>query len=282
MSIHRIESVLYGVEDLTAGVRFFVDCGLECVDSRTKGADFALPTGQTIRVRLATDPSLPPALESGSTAREVIWGVDNDQSLEKIGAELERDRKVQRDDKGVLHTLDPSGIPTGFCVSQPEIYELSTEPGDETDGPVRSQRISHIVWSLTKSMYSEAVKFYVDRLNFRLTDRVLDNGDFLRAPGADDHHSIFLHHRIDKLTFNHLGIEVNDKSTLTHCGKYLESRGWKTAFEPSNHYLSSHNFWFLKSPCGGEYEVFSRSTYFDDTWKTREWDTAPRTGQPNS
>jgi len=282
MGIHGIESGLYGVEDLAAGIRFFEDCGLNCAERGTKGADFILPTGQAIRLRLAVDPSLPPAIEPGPTVREVVWGVDSDHALDEIGTELARDRKVRRDSAGVLHTLDPSGIPVGFRVSPPETYKLLAEPGDASSGPVRSQRISHIVWSLTKRKYPEMAAFYVDRLKFRISDRVRDNGDFVRAPGADDHHNIFLHHRDDRLRFNHLSIEVKDEGTFLHYGKYLEGRGWTSVFGPSSHYLSSHVFWFFATPCGGEFEIIHRTTYFDDTWETRVWDTAPRTGQPKS
>jgi hypothetical protein len=86
MTISRIESVVYGVEDVATGIRYFEDWGLECVERGDHGADFATPAGQSILVRASADTALPPAVQSGSTLREVIWGVANGGTLEKIGA----------------------------------------------------------------------------------------------------------------------------------------------------------------------------------------------------
>src|SRR4029077_16610919 len=119
MTISRIESVAYGVEDVAAGIRYFEDWGLECVERGEGGADFATPAGQSILVRSATDATLPPPVQKGSTLREVIWGVDSGGGLEKIGAELSRDRDVKSGADGPLHIHDVSGFAIGFCGMAP-------------------------------------------------------------------------------------------------------------------------------------------------------------------
>ena len=61
MAILRVESLAYGVEDLDAGIRYFEDWGLPCATRGAHGADFALPSGQTILIRSSKDASLPSA-----------------------------------------------------------------------------------------------------------------------------------------------------------------------------------------------------------------------------
>ncbi len=280
MKIVRVESVTYGIESVGDGIHFFEDWGLHCGSRGRHGADFDMPGGQSIHVRSAGDTELPAALEGGSTAREVIWGVDSDRSLQEIGAELERDREVLRDAAGVLRTRDPSGIPIGFRVARSGAP--STSRSGASASPVSNHRIAHVVFSIAQRKAPEMAEFYLDRLQFRLSDRVLDNGDFMRAAGADDHHNFFIQHRPDRLAFNHVAFELGDYDQVLLGGKHMEGRGWSTALGPGGHYLSSHKFWYFKSPCGGDAEYFFGATRFDDTWKPRIWDTAPRTGPSGS
>ena len=114
MTISRIESLVYGVQDMDAAVRYFEDWGLPCSERGNHGAEFTTPAGQSILIRLATEASLPAAVEDGSTVREVIWGVDNAESLEKIAAELSRDRDVKASRNGTLHARDDAGFAIGF------------------------------------------------------------------------------------------------------------------------------------------------------------------------
>ena len=92
MAIFRIESLVYGVEDLGAGIRYFEDWGLPLAERGAGGADFRLPSGQSIRLLQASDKSLPESAQPGSTLREITWGVDSARSLKAIAAELSRDR----------------------------------------------------------------------------------------------------------------------------------------------------------------------------------------------
>jgi hypothetical protein len=86
MAILRIESLVYGVEDMESGIRYFEDWGLPVVERGSRGADFRLPSGQSILIRQAADESLPATAQAGSTLREIVWGVDSARSLKAIGA----------------------------------------------------------------------------------------------------------------------------------------------------------------------------------------------------
>ena len=78
MTITRVERVVYGVVDLGECTRFFEDFGLarqaSAQPSDQQGTRFATQTGQVVELRAADDPSLPPAVEDGSTIREIVWG----------------------------------------------------------------------------------------------------------------------------------------------------------------------------------------------------------------
>ena len=278
MKISRIESILYGAEDLDAGIRFHEDWGLPCISRGSHGADFALPSGQMIFVRHIDDPGLPPAVEAGSTAREITWGVEDQESLEEIAAELSRDRAVAIDADGGIHTHDPNHAAIAFRVVRPELSPDTRRlaPTGGAVPPVSPARLAHVVFTVTKELGRPTSDFYVDRLKFRISDRVLDNGDFLRASGAHDHHNLFIQHRVNKLTFNHAAFQMDNFDDVMRAGKYMRDRGWETAIEPGAHFVSSQRYWYFKNPCGGEAEYYSTDRTFDDNWQTRVWETAPR------
>ena len=82
--IEGIDRIVYGVDDLAACRRFFLDWGLRLVDERTDGLDFESLNGCEIAIREARDPSLPPAVEAGPTLRQVVWGVGGEDDLEAL------------------------------------------------------------------------------------------------------------------------------------------------------------------------------------------------------
>ena len=87
MNIVGLDSLVYGVDDLDAAIRFHRDWGLEMLERGASGADFARADGTMVHVLRADDASLPPARSEWehlgtSTAREVVWGVDASATLE--------------------------------------------------------------------------------------------------------------------------------------------------------------------------------------------------------
>jgi hypothetical protein len=55
---------------------------------------FMTRAGQVIELRRAGDPSLPAPVQDGPSLREIVWGVDTDQALDTLAANLLTDRKV--------------------------------------------------------------------------------------------------------------------------------------------------------------------------------------------
>lgn len=275
MKVVCVDSVVYGVEDADVGRRYFEDWGLDAVDLGNGAVEFTLPSNQTIRITPASDDSLPAAVEQGSTVREVVWGVDGAGTLDEIEAELSRDRDVVRDETNTLHAHDPNGFGIAFRVSQSRIEPPSSSSGGSEARRANPRRISHVVHNVPKDRLEKTASFYMDRLQFRLTDRVLDTGDFLRCPGAFDHHNLFLMHKPNRLGFNHVAFELGDIDEVMAGGQHMLDRGWTTAIEPGEHFLSGQHYWYFRCPCGGNTEYFAATLVLDDTWQSRVVETTP-------
>ena len=279
MAIFRIESLTYGVEDLEAGIRYFEDWGLSLVVRGTRGADFRLPSGQTIQIRQAADKTLPATAEAGSTLREIVWGVDSARSLRAIGAELARDREVTAGADGTLHARDESGFAIAFRRSAVKAPRKKPEPPRmnhpfDPERRARPRRMGHVVYLVAKSDLEKATAFYCKRLGFRLSDGTT-GGNFLRCEGTNDHHSLFLLSRPDRRAFDHVAFEVRGIDEIILGGKFMKSRGWQANTPVGRHILGSNLFWYFNNPCGGRTEYYADMDQLDDRWKPRIWETHP-------
>lgn len=285
MTIQRIESLTYGVTDMAEGIRFFEDVGIEKVEGGAKGAAFRTPTNQFVFLRDINDPSLPSAPEDGPTMREPVWGVDSQASLDAIGAELSKDRDVKVTPDGVLHSHDETGFAVAFGLSaaQPAAPEVPRYNNYETTRRVnervprreraRPTRIGHIVYLIKPEGREKASSFYLDRLGFRLTDRSVRVGDFMRVSGPADHHSLLLMWIRQKLVrFDHAAFELPGFDDVLATGAYMGEHGWAAGMGPGRQPLGSHVYWHYVNPCGGEIEYFTDMDRFDDSWEPKIWE----------
>ena len=288
MAIDRIESVVYGVADIATCTRFFDDWGIERVEAGENGATFRTPVGQTLHLRRADDPSLPPALEAGSTLREAVWGVNSREALDAIAADLSSDREVREDENGVLHSTDESGWPIGFAVA--DVTEIGVEPrpgnvlghvdrwNAEVEGYGRAHplRICHLALNIAKEGREQAEAFYVERLGFRAVDRVLKMGTFMQCEGDWDQHNFLLCHRPDTYGINHTAWEVRDFDELVEGGNYMIAQGWEEARVVGRHTVGSNIFRFFHAPCGGRVEYAADMSRVDESYETpRVWEETP-------
>src|SRR5262245_25606113 len=88
MSILGIDRITYGVEDVDACRKFFLDWGLRLVRDTDRALDFETLNGGEVLIRPADDPTLPPAIETGPTLRHVIWGVEHGDDLDRLRKQL--------------------------------------------------------------------------------------------------------------------------------------------------------------------------------------------------
>lgn len=291
MNITGPESLLMGVDDLAESRRFLNLYGLKELDHGDKGASFEALDGSGVELRLLGDPGLPAANVNGPTLRAAIWGVGGQADLDAIAEELAKDRQVKWDD-GVLQSTDDDNNAIWFRVSRRRPYEAGARSRNvagqkperfnervdfDEHGPAR--QMGHVVyWSKDPK---ESIKFYRDRLGFRITDSFRDNmGVFARSQGHSDHHSIFLMRPFEEMPpcFQHAEFTFGDAQDVFAGGYKLDQAGFATARGPGRFELGSNWYWYFKTPMGGAFELGADMDQVDDNWVAGEFDNAGVTG----
>ena len=287
MGIQRIESVTYSIDDLDECVRFYDDFGLFLVERTDDHAVFETLTGQTLHLDAWPSPLLPPPVEDGPTLREVVWGVDTQEELDRIVAVAGKDREVRASADGVHHTVDETGFGVGLTLARPKPAPVTPRPANalgsvnrwntalEPIERVRPLRMCHVALNIPKPGKDEAVAFYTDRLGFRPTDVVEPMGVFMQAPGDDDQHTALLCHRPDRAGINHIAYEVPGFDAVIEGGNYMIEHGWREARRLGRHTVGSNVFRFLHAPSGGRVEYAADMDRVDDSYETRVHATTP-------
>ncbi len=288
MTITGIDRVTYGVADLARVGAFFTDWGLAERSRDGERAVFETADGAEIVLAPRGDKTLPRAIQRGSTVREMTWGVDGEDALAAIGAELARDREVSADADGTLHAADPMGLGIAFRLAR---RRASTDPGMATNTPAKAARIDrrstyyddarprtigHCVFMAPD--IGEMERFYTDRLGFRVSDYYTGRGVFLRCAPRGGHHNLFFLESADgKPAINHVAFGVRDIHELFAGGNAMAGKGWKTQIGPGRHRISSCYFWYFDCPAGGAVEYFHDEDYLTESWRPGHWDPAPET-----
>ncbi|NED33660.1 VOC family protein [Streptomyces sp. SID8499] len=287
MGIQRIESATYSIDDLDACVRFFDDFGLFQVERTEEHAVFETLTGQSLHLDTQPGPLLPGPVEPGPTLREIVWGVDTREELERLVAEVRRDRAVREDAAGVFHTVDETGFGVGLTLARVKNADVTPRPANAPGSVARWNkpldaltrayplRMCHVALNIPKAGKDEAVAFYTGRLGFRAVDVVKPMGVFMQAPGDDDQHTMLLCHRPDKAGVNHIAYEVPGFDDVIEGGNHMIERGWREARKLGRHTIGSNVFRFLHAPCGGRVEYAADMDRVDDAYETRVHETTP-------
>ncbi|GAA1704534.1 hypothetical protein GCM10009808_23090 [Microbacterium sediminicola] len=277
MSIERIESVVYGVDDLDEVTRFFQDFGLELVERTPDVSTLTTQVGQRLVLKRVGDPTLPTSPEEGPGIKEVIWGVDTAEAMDALVADLRTDREVVVEG-GIAHTYDETGFGIGLMVTHPENLNFDVrkynsrgrvERWNESHGPIpdiRPIRVCHVAMNIPKEGRHEAVNFYLDRLNFRATDVVKPMGVFMQIEGDDDQHNFLLCHRPDRAGTNHTSWEVSGFDDVIEGGNHMIEKGWREARRLGRHTVGSNVFRFIHCPAGGRVEYAADMDRVDDSY----------------
>jgi catechol 2,3-dioxygenase-like lactoylglutathione lyase family enzyme len=285
VNVTGVDAVVYGVRDIAEAKRFWVDFGLTQVEDGAAGASFKTQNDAVVAVRSADDRSLPPAIETGSSMREVIWGVQGKNDLERIAAELSKDRNVRQNADGTLHSVDPQGVGIAFRVSRckpvrvadPE-FNMPGRPGRVNKrgkfyDSARPSELTHVVFMVDK--LEQQKTFYVDRLGFKVSDSYPGRGYFTRGSASHTHHNLFLLNVGGKVGFHHTAFEIANIHELFGGGLNMTRKGWKTMLGPGRHPISSCYFWYFHSPSGGAAEYDFDSDYVDENWQGAEHASTP-------
>ena len=293
MNIIGLDSLVFGVDDFDASLHCLRDYGLNKAEKHASGALYEALDGTSVEVRRAGDAGLPAAFARSPNIRETVYGVPDRATLDLIGAELGRDRPVLLDPDGVLHSKDDSGIAIGFRVTVRRPFEappvLPNVPGQSmqrppnvvaavADAEPRPHSLSHVVYFVPD--VAKAERFYVERLGFRVVDRFLGVGPFLRPAGTLEHHTLFLIQAPPQmLGVNHFTFHFSGISELLQAGWKFRDKGWKSFWGPGRHIFGSNFFWYFHSPFGGALEFDADMDLHDDSWVPREAPADEKTSQ---
>ena len=295
MAIIGIRRLTWAVEDVAACVRFFSDFGLSLIAEKADEALFEAADGSENLILKFGHPRLPAkTAQTSKGVHECVWAVDTQRAMDKMLAGLAPDHDLVTDDEGIVHFTTAFGQAIALQVWQPrpvfgapspfntvgKIGRLN-QPRKWIDRAV-PKRIHHCVWTFPD--VQEAVDYYRDRLNFRITDMQKGFGVYMRADGCYEHHSIFLANAHapmpgfnGTLKFHHANWEVEDIDELMVAKNYLDRRGytygdWNWGF--GRHRLTSAAFFYVPCPGGGDVEYGADTDCVDDSWKPRIWDGA--------
>jgi catechol 2,3-dioxygenase-like lactoylglutathione lyase family enzyme len=298
--IEGIDSITYSTDQWQPARQFFNDWGLLELNVSDTLQRFETLNGAQVLVRRPDDASLPPAMESGPTLREVVWGVEQDADLDllaKTFSSLYKGSVSSYEINSIdaqgevcatprrIATLDPHGLRLVFQRSAKRPIRLQGAASNpygkaqriDTPSPVyeRAQpiEIGHVV--LFTDRLAQAVAFY-EKLGFVLSDSYPGRGAFLRCAPTGGHHDLFLLQVPGQATgLNHVAFTVRDIHEVFGGGLAMGRAGWKTQLGPGRHPVSSAYFWYFNNPCGGLIEYNADEDHLTPAWQPREFTPGP-------
>lgn len=286
MSILGIDSITYGVEDVARCRQFFQDWGLQLVRDSDAALAFETLNGGEVCVRHKEDPALAPAIEPGSTLREVIWGVQGEADLDRLRSTLGAGAQWSESSR-TLTTTDANGLGIGLRVTRKRPIAVKGVPMNAWGQPGREVNlrssfydrahpieVGHVVFFTDR--LAELERFYVERLGFCVSDRYPGRGVFLRCEPEGGHHDMFLlQPPAPKRGLNHVAFTVRDIHEVFGGGLHISRCGWETEIGPGRHPISSAYFWYVKSPAGALAEYYTDEDRLDASWEPQDFQQGP-------
>src|SRR5262249_5739255 len=150
-----------------------------------------------VQVRRSKDPALPSPIEKGSTLREVVWGVESAEDLERLRGALGDAARAA----DMLRAADPNGLGVAFRVTRKRtvaaegVRANTWDRRERVDQPARIYEraepieVGHVVFFVADLVATEA--FYTS-LGFVPSDRYPGRGTFMRCAPRGGHHDLFL------------------------------------------------------------------------------------------
>ena len=280
--ITGIEVLKFGVENRQEANTFLADFGLTQKASDLENADlYQTQNGSKIYLFDLDDPRLPPAIEAGSTLREVTWGVENEQDFAQLKANLANEPGfVASADQ--VQCRDPNGMTIVFEKTITHAVETAKTEGINQYGNIQRVNaaspvyekaepvdIGHVVFFTPDLATTQA--FYIEKLGFHLSDAYRNRGAFLRCRGEGFHHDLFLLSIPNKPAgLNHVAFVVRDIHEVIGGGLSMNRQSWSTFIGPGRHPISSAYFWYVNSPLGGAFEYYTNDDYLTEAWQPRE------------
>jgi catechol 2,3-dioxygenase-like lactoylglutathione lyase family enzyme len=289
--INGVETVIYGVEDLDACVRYFVDFGLPLIVHNEHEALFELEEGSSVILRPLAQAQVEGQKLQGFGVQQVVWGVPSQKYLNRLVAKLQAVTEVTFDTDGTARFFDCDGIACGLRLYHKREIRGAPDPVNSYSNINRlnvqrkwrlkanPKTIEHVVFQVPDPQASW--EWYREHLDFRLSDLQEGFGVFARAAGTNAHHSIYWL-RADlpfpgcdgNTRFNHVNFGVEDLDEVMVGANYMERKGWaKSIWGLGRHRIASSVFLYLPCPAGGDAEYGADSDALDDSWIPRTWNS---------
>ena len=285
MSVLGIDEISYGADDLAACRQFFLDWGLSLAEEQADRLVFETLNGCRVIVAATNHPDLPPAIETGPTLREVVWGVESEADL-ALYADRIRALPGFVQGNGRIGCTDPNGLAVRLQLTQKRDVQMQSAEYNTWDRKGRINQASpayeraqpievgHVVFFVKDVQACE--RFYVENFGFAASDRYPERGAFLRTALDGGHHDIFLLQRPDKHAgLNHVAFTVRDIHEVFGGGMHISRCGWDTQLGPGRHPVSSAYFWYFKNPAGGLIEYYADEDQLTADWQPREFEPGP-------
>jgi catechol 2,3-dioxygenase-like lactoylglutathione lyase family enzyme len=285
MALTGIDAIVFGVADMAAAAHFLDDWGVTRVSATDDRLVYRTRDGAEVIVRPHDAGDLPPAIESGNTVREVIWGAANKEELEKSLSSIRTIENFRIGADGLPRATDPNGLSVAFRVSQrtPVTIKptLPNAPGSHQRvnqrSPIHTQahpiNIGHVV--VFAADFPAMRAFYTEKLGFVISDEYPGHGTFTRCQQVGDHHNLFILNRPGKAGINHVAFTVTDIHELIGGGIAMSQKGWKTEIGPGRHPISSAYFWYFENPLAAPLEYYADEDYCTADWKSGTFERKP-------
>ncbi|MCP1646138.1 catechol 2,3-dioxygenase-like lactoylglutathione lyase family enzyme [Pseudomonas citronellolis] len=286
MSVLGIDEITYGVEDLPRCRRFFEDWGLSLVEERADQVVFETLNGCRVVVAALDRPGLPPAIEPGSTVREVVWGVASADDLALYASRIATAPGFV-EGGGRIGCTDPNGLAIRLQVTRKRELVLEECGAHNTwnskarinkPSPVYERatpvEVGHVVFFVKDVDACEA--FYREAFGFQTSDRYPGRGAFLRTAEEGGHHDLFmLQLPAPRAGLNHVAFTVRDINEVFGGGMHIARCGWDTEIGPGRHPVSSAFFWYFKNPAGALVEYYADEDQLTGDWQPRSFEPGP-------
>jgi catechol 2,3-dioxygenase-like lactoylglutathione lyase family enzyme len=285
MSVLGIDEITYGADDLAACRRFFLDWGLQLVQEEADRLVFETLNGCRVIVAASNRVGLPPAIETGPTLREVVWGVESEADLATYAARI-GGLPGFVEGAGRIGCTDPNGLAVRLQVTRKRPVEVASaefntwnrkgridrpSPAYERATPIE---VGHVVF-FTRDV-AAAEKFYVGNFGFAASDHYPGRGAFLRCAPEGGHHDLFLLQRPDgHVGLNHVAFTVRDIHEVFGGGLHISRCGWDTELGPGRHPISSAYFWYFRNPAGALVEYYADEDQLTADWQPRDFEPGP-------
>lgn len=272
MSLHGLSHIVVGVPNVEETALYYEEFGL----TRGQGASLSTTHGGE---------QLHLVHEQRRRLVELGVGADDPDDISRVARQLATAgfHAEQPDDETVIAT-DPATNIRAIVAVKPRI-EMPEVPATPYNGPgrfdrsgrapgvvredkVRPRRLGHCVSGTPD--FETTVKFLVDGLGFKVSDRIGNRGAFLRC--STDHHN-FLALSAPIPYLHHSSWQVDDIDDVGRGAfSMLEGHPERHVWGLGRHHAGSNFFWYLKDPAGNFSEYFSDMDVIpeDEIWTSSD------------